>query len=76
MVRRVLLPWNAVTLPEIMAGAVQESKRGVPAPFHAGRAAGQQLGYSAAGTLMREVPKFYMSFRDATPKRQHQSRSD
>jgi len=25
----VLLPWNAAALPEIMAGAVQESKRGV-----------------------------------------------
>ena len=48
MVQRVLLPWNAAALPEIMAGAVQESKRGVPVPFHEGQAAGQQPG-SAAG---------------------------
>jgi len=26
----VLEPWNAAALPEIMAGALQESKRGVP----------------------------------------------
>ena len=25
----MLLPWNAAALPEIMAGAVEESKRGV-----------------------------------------------
>ena len=31
-----------------MAGAVQESKRGVPVPFHEGQAAGQQL-HCAAG---------------------------
>jgi len=30
MARRVLLPWNAAALPVIMAGALQESKRGVP----------------------------------------------
>ena len=30
MVRRVLWSWNAAALPEIMAGALQESKRGVP----------------------------------------------
>jgi len=44
----VLWPWNAAALPEIMAGAVQESKRGVPVPFHEGRAVGQQPS-SAAG---------------------------
>ena len=48
MVRRVTGPWNAAALPEIMAGAVQESKRGVPETFHEGQAAGQQPG-SAAG---------------------------
>jgi hypothetical protein len=26
----VLLPWNAAALPEIMTGALQESKRDVP----------------------------------------------
>ena len=26
----MLRPWNAAALPEFMAGAVQESKRGVP----------------------------------------------
>ena len=46
--RRVLWPWIAAGLPEIMAGALQESKRGVPVTFHEGQAAGQQLG-SAAG---------------------------
>jgi len=48
MVRRVLRPWTAAALPEIMAGALQESKRGVPLTFHEGRAAGQQSG-SVAG---------------------------
>jgi len=48
MWRRVLLPWNAAALPEIMAGAVQESKRGVPVPFHEGQAAGQQTGTAGA----------------------------
>ena len=46
--RRVTGPWNAAALPEIMAGALQEGKRGVPVLFHEGRAAGQQPG-SAAG---------------------------
>jgi len=35
-------------MPEIMAGALQESKRDVHVPFHEGQAAGQQPG-SAAG---------------------------
>jgi len=48
MVRRVLWPWNAAALQEIMAGAVQESKLDVPVPFHEGQAAGQQPR-SAAG---------------------------
>ena len=48
MVRRVTGPWNAAALPENMAGALQESKRCVPVPFHEGLAADQQLG-SAAG---------------------------
>ena len=43
----MLLPWNAVTLPVIMAGAVQESKRCVSEPFHEGQAAGQQQGSPA-----------------------------
>ena len=29
MVRRVLLPWSAAALPEIMAGALEEGKRRV-----------------------------------------------
>ena len=44
----MLLPWKAAALPEIMAGALQESKCDVPVPFHEGQAAGQQPG-SAAG---------------------------
>jgi len=44
----VLRPWNAAVLPDIMAGALQESKGGVPVTFHEGRTAGQQPG-SAAG---------------------------
>ena len=48
MVRRVTGPWNAAALPEIMAGALQESKRDEPETFHEGQAAGQQPG-SAAG---------------------------
>ena len=30
MVQRVTGPWNAAAVPEIMAGALQESERGVP----------------------------------------------
>ena len=41
MVQRETGPWNAVTLPEIMAGAVQEGKLNAPVPFYEGRAAGQ-----------------------------------
>jgi len=48
MVRRVTGPWNAAALPEIMAGALRESKLDVPVPFHEGQAVGQQQG-SAAG---------------------------
>jgi len=48
MVRRVLRPWNAAALPEIMTGALQESKLDEPVPFHEGQAAGQQPG-SVAG---------------------------
>jgi len=48
MWRRVLRPSHAAALPEIMAGALQESKLDALVPFHEGRAAGQQLG-SVAG---------------------------
>jgi len=48
MARRVTGPWNPAALPEIMAGAVQESKRDAPAQRPDGQAAGQQPG-SAAG---------------------------
>ena len=44
----MLEPWNAAALPEIMAEALQEGKRGVPEQRPEGRAAGKQLG-SAAG---------------------------
>jgi len=47
-VRRVTGPWNAAAPPEIMAGAVQESKLDAPVSFHEGQAAGQQPG-SVAG---------------------------
>jgi len=42
-------PWIAAALPEIMAGAVEESKRDAPVSSHEGRAVGQQLG-GAAGS--------------------------
>ena len=52
--RRVTGPWNAAALPEIMAGAVEESKRCVPVPLHEGRAAGKQpesrVGARGGGT--------------------------
>jgi len=38
----VLEPWNAAALPDIMAGALQDSKLDLPVPFHEGQAAGQQ----------------------------------
>jgi len=48
MVRRVLGPWSAAALPEIVAGALQESKLDAPVFFHEGRAAGLQLGTAGA----------------------------
>jgi len=42
MVRKVLWPWNAAALPEIMAEALQESKLDVPEQRPDGQAAGQQ----------------------------------
>jgi len=39
----VLPPWSAAALPEIMAGALQESKRGVPG--------GGQIGEQRASNL-------------------------
>ncbi|BAO81192.1 hypothetical protein SRAA_1338 [Serpentinimonas raichei] len=48
MVRKVLWPWNAAALPEIMAEALQESKLGVPEQRPDGQAAGLQPS-SAAG---------------------------
>jgi len=46
---RVLEPWNAKALPEIMAEVVQDSnRRCVPEPHPDGQAAGQQPS-SAAG---------------------------
>ena len=53
MARRVAGPWNAAALPEIMAGALQESKRGSPVSFHEGQAAGLSL----AAKLKREGVK-------------------
>ena len=44
----MLRPWNAAALPEIMAGAVEESKLDVPVPFHEGRAVGQQQSTAGA----------------------------
>ena len=40
----MLWPWNAAALPEIMAGAWQESKGGVPEQRPEGQAAGPQQG--------------------------------
>jgi len=62
MLSRVLLPWNAAALPEIMAGALQESKLDVPVPFLEGRAAGQQPALSA-----RTEPR-WASSRAASPE--------
>ena len=47
MVQRVLRPWNAAALPEIMTGAFQERKLDVPVSFHEGQAAGRQPGSAA-----------------------------
>jgi len=52
MWRRVLWPWNAAALPEIMAGAVQESKRGVQGGGQTGE---QQASYRAALPEPEEV---------------------
>ena len=52
----MLRPLHAAALPEIMAGALQESKLDVSVPFHEGGAAGQQTG-SAAGGRGGRAPK-------------------
>ena len=41
----MLLPWNAAALPEIMAGAVEESKRRAPEPHQMAK---QQASNQAA----------------------------
>ena len=54
MVRRVLRPWNAAALPEIMAGAWQESKRGVQVGGQTGE---QQASNWAAPPEREEVER-------------------
>jgi len=49
-VRRVLWPWNAAALPEIMAGAEQESKRGVPERSTKAKQPGSVAGARGGGT--------------------------
>ena len=53
MARRVTGPWNAATLPEIMAGALRESKRG--ALGDGGQTGEQQASYRAALPESEEV---------------------
>ena len=48
MARRVLLPWSAAALPEIMAGVLQESKLDVPERFTKAEQQASKPG-SAAG---------------------------
>lgn len=55
----MLEPWNAAALTEIMAGAVQESKRGVPG--------GGQTGEQQAGN--REASPEPVSVEQQKPER-------
>jgi len=55
MVRKVLWPWNAAALPEIMAGAVQGSKRG--ALGDGGQTGEQQASNQAASPERVEVER-------------------
>ena len=52
--QRVLWPWNAAALLEIMAGASQESKRGVPGGEQTGE---QQASNQAAPPEPEEVER-------------------
>ena len=52
--QRVLEPWNAAALPEIMAGAVEESKRGVQGGGQTGE---QQANSRAAPPERVEVER-------------------
>jgi len=54
MVRRVTGPWNAAALPEIMAGALRESKRGVQGGGQTGE---QQASDQAAPPEHAEVER-------------------
>ncbi|MBT9161090.1 MAG: hypothetical protein DDT26_02389 [Dehalococcoidia bacterium] len=54
MVRRETGPWNAAALPEIMAGALQESKGGV---LGAGQTEEQQASNRAALPGAEEVER-------------------
>ena len=65
----MLKPWNATASPEIMAGALQESKRGVLVPFYEGQAAGQLPALSA-----RAVPR-WPSGKPATGLRRRSARA-
>ncbi|MBT9154922.1 MAG: hypothetical protein DDT39_01608 [Firmicutes bacterium] len=63
----MLEPWNAAALPEIMAGALQESKRcGIAGQWADRGGAGQQLGGAAGKARGREAPKGHTIVRDAT----------
>ena len=55
MVRRVTGPWNAAALPEIMAGALQESKRSGIAGR--GQTEEQQASNRAASPESEEVER-------------------
>jgi len=60
----VLWPWNAAALPEIMAGALQESKRGV---LGGGQTGEQQARNRAApperGEVERQKPERGLTLR-------------
>jgi len=64
MVRRVLWPWNAAALPEIMAGAVEEGKRGVPGGVQTGeQRASSQVASPEHAEVERQKPERGLTLR-------------
>jgi len=56
-------PWNAAALPEIMAGALQESKRGVPSAQKAKQQASNRATPPEPEEVERQEPERGLTLR-------------
>jgi len=63
MWRRVLWPWNAAALPEIMAEALQESKRGVQGGVQTGEQQASNRALPERAEEERQKPERGLTLR-------------